>query len=168
MNALRTFALRAAITCIVVGGLCLLTGPVQAQGAPDSVEAIQAAERNRIRAHRELAQSKYAVEEAQCYQVFAVNQCLGRVRNARRDDLADLRRQELVLNSADAKRKAADQLLRADSKASPSAAQSQAAQLANAQAEQQERQRIFDEKAAQRRVPAASAPAAGSSEPIAR
>ncbi len=84
--------------------------------AADAGDALQSAERTRIQTEREITQTQFAAKEAQCYQFFAVNDCLSRVRNARRDILADLRRQELVLNSAEAKRKAADQLLRADSK----------------------------------------------------
>ncbi len=129
-----------------------------APNSADAADALQLAERGRIQAEREMTQIQFAAKEAQCYQTFAVNDCLSRVRHARRDILADLRRQDLVLNSAEAKRKAADQLLRADGKASAVSAQTQAAQLANAQAEQQERQRVFDEKAAQRRALPGSAP----------
>ena len=129
-----------------------------APNAADAAEALQLAERGRIQAEREMTQTLFATQEAQCYQTFAVNDCLSRVRHARRDILADLRRQDLVLTSAEAKRKAANQLLRADGKASAASAQTQAAQLANAQAEQQERQRVFDEKALQRRVLPGGAP----------
>ena len=165
MKVFLNFASNISATWVVMCGLALLALPLFAQVAPEPFEALQAAERNRIQAQRVLAQTRFSAVEAQCYQVFAVNNCLSQVRNARRDILADLRRQELVLNSADAKRKAADQLLRADSKNSVTSVQTQAAQLANAQAEQQERQRIFDEKAAQRRLPAASAPIGGASGP---
>jgi colicin import membrane protein len=51
-----------------------------------------------------------------CYQRFAVNDCLLDSRRARREVMADLRRQEVSLNDAQRKRRAAEQLLRSDEK----------------------------------------------------
>jgi hypothetical protein len=77
-----------------------------------------ALERERIRQVRLVEQARFATEEAQCYRRFAVNDCLQEVRRARRDVLEDLRRQEMSINDAQRKRRAAEQLIRADEKMS--------------------------------------------------
>ena len=77
----------------------------------------EALEHQRIRQARAEAMSQFAARDVVCYQKFAVNGCLADVRTERRGLLADLRRQEISLNDAQRKRRAADQLLRADEKA---------------------------------------------------
>lgn len=89
--------------------------PATQPGVPEEPEA---RERARIRAARASEQERSAELERACYARFAVNDCLIEVRRARRDVLADLRRQELSLNDAQRKRRAAEQLLRSDNKAS--------------------------------------------------
>lgn len=74
------------------------------------------AQRHRIAQLRETYQADLRAKEAACYQRFAVNDCLLEQRRISRDLLADLRRQEVVLNDAQRKRRAARQLLRADEK----------------------------------------------------
>jgi colicin import membrane protein len=97
----------------------LLTAGALAQEAPTpTLQQAWALERERIRQVRLVEQARFATEEAQCYQRFAVNDCLQEVRRARRDVLADLRRQEMSINDAQRKRRAAEQLIRADEKMS--------------------------------------------------
>ena len=84
---------------------------------PDTVAMREAAEHARIRKERDEAQASFKAQDMQCYQRFAVNDCLGEVRAQRRVLLAELRRQEISLNDAQRKRRAAEQLLRADDKA---------------------------------------------------
>jgi colicin import membrane protein len=99
--------------------MVLLAAGALAQEAPTpTLQQAEALERERIRQFRVVEQARFAAEEAQCYQRFAVNDCLQDVRRARRDVLADLRRQELSINDAQRKRRAAEQLLRADEKVS--------------------------------------------------
>ena len=59
----------------------------------------QAAERERVRieAERRQALERYGQEEADCYQRFAVNDCLSEMRKRRRVTLEELRRQEIIL-----------------------------------------------------------------------
>ena len=98
--------------------LAAVCGLVLAQPVvPDTVVAREAAEHARIRTEREDAQTRFLAQDVQCYQRFAVNDCLGEVRTQRRAVLADLRRQEISLNDTQRKRRAAEQLLRADDKA---------------------------------------------------
>lgn len=73
-------------------------------------------ERARIQADRAQAQTRFAREEAACYQKFAVNDCINEARVRRREILADLRRQELSLAEADRKRAGADQIRRIEDK----------------------------------------------------
>ncbi len=114
-------------------------------------------ERSRIQAERAQLEERFAGDEAQCYQKFAVTDCLNRARTARREAIADLRRQELSLNAADAKRRGAEQLTRLEEKSSPQAIADDAARRAQALDEQKERQRAFDEKTAERTEAANSA-----------
>lgn len=87
---------------------------VNAQNSGSSVEQEFEAQQARIQIERRKVQSVHEVYESQCYQRFAVNDCLRVARNERRDLLADLRRQELSLNSAEAKRKGANTIRRLD------------------------------------------------------
>ena len=104
--------------CIFFAALLVLSCCAWAQGEPEAtVAAREAAEHLRIREARAAAVSRFAAQDAQCYQRFAVNDCLADVRVQRRELLADLRRQEISLNDSQRKRRAADQLLRADGKA---------------------------------------------------
>lgn len=97
--------------------LCATGVAAQVGGAP-TIQQDEARERDRIAQTRAAAQASFAAQEAQCYQLFAVSDCLIKVRRERRDLLADLRRQELSLNDARRKRRAAQQLLQSDEKAS--------------------------------------------------
>lgn len=97
-------------------GILLVAGAWAQEVSAPTLQQAEALERERIRQFRVAEQARFATEEAQCYQRFAVNDCLQDVRRARRDVLADLRRQEMSINEAQRKRRAAEQLLRADEK----------------------------------------------------
>ena len=102
--------------------LCLLLLAPGARGQSDAqIEEAHvvrdAVEYERIRQARAGEQVKVAALEAACYQRFAVNDCLIKVRAQRREVLADLRRQEISLNDALRKRRGAEQLLRSDARA---------------------------------------------------
>lgn len=112
-------------------------------------------ERIRIQQERDALDLNFQSEEVACYQRFAVTDCMIRIRAVRREAVADLRRQEISLNSTEAKRKAAEQIARIEEKSSLQAVADEAARVAEAQAAQVERQRVFDEKAAARVVTAA-------------
>jgi len=101
---------------LLLAGHCA-SAAAQAQPTPQPMAVAEAFEHERIRQERAAALAEFTARDAQCYQRFAVNDCLADVRKLRRDVLADLRRQELSLNDAQRKRRAADQLLRSDEKA---------------------------------------------------
>lgn len=67
-------------------------------------------ERARIRAARAQQEAHYQSEEAACYARFAVTDCLHEVRARRRAALADMRRQERLLNEIERKRRAQEKM----------------------------------------------------------
>ncbi len=119
-------------------------------GSPGANEAFWAAERSRLNEERVRIQSIYEDDSALCYKKFAVNDCLKEARNVRRDLLADLRRQEVSMNAAQARLKGAERISAAEEKASLDAQKKRAQQQEQAHAEQQERQRSAEERAAAR------------------
>lgn len=109
-----------------------------------------ALERARIQGDRDRLEERFAKAQAACYLKFAVNDCLGDARLIRREAVADLRRQEISLNAAEAKRRGAQQLSRIEEKSSPEAELEAANRRAAALQAQQARQADADEKAAAR------------------
>ncbi len=98
--------------------LALVAPALLGQPAPlDTIAQREAVERERIRQTRAAEQSQFTAQEVECYRRFAVNDCLADVRSRRREVLGDLRRQEISLNDAQRKRRAAEQLLRSDERA---------------------------------------------------
>jgi colicin import membrane protein len=69
-----------------------------------------AAERARIGAERAAADARLKEEEAACYKKFAVNDCVNEAKARRRAVTADLRRQELMLNDAERKRRGSERI----------------------------------------------------------
>ena len=92
-----------------------------AQPGPVPGNATEQAERVRIEESRLQEAQSFARAEAGCYATFAVTDCLIAARARRRVALAELRRQENVLNDAERRRKAADQVLRIEKRAGASA-----------------------------------------------
>lgn len=89
------------IAILLAAGLAL---PAAAQQPDD------AAERQRITAERARIEAEFEQDHKACYQKFAVNDCISDARAKRREQMADLRRQELVLNDAERRRRAAERL----------------------------------------------------------
>jgi colicin import membrane protein len=92
-----------------------MNGLVSAQTDASAVSV--AAERSRIVAERARLETGYLLEDAACYRRFAVNNCLEEVNSRRRETTGDLRRQEVLLNEQERKRKGAEQLRRTEEKA---------------------------------------------------
>ena len=79
--------------CLWLAGACL--AQVSPGAAPDDEAA-----RTRIARDRAEANARYAAQESQCYQKFAVNDCLDNARRLRRQSLGVLSREEMGLNEA--------------------------------------------------------------------
>lgn len=100
-------------------GLLLIIVPTFSQSTDASTIPTldSAGERRRIQLERAGEEAYYEKEEAACYARFAVTDCLGQVQVRRRAALDKLRRQEMVLNDAERKRKALARLARIKEKA---------------------------------------------------
>lgn len=94
--------LRGGWRCSLAGVLSL---PLVVWAAPVGVDAV--AERARIEQARAALEARFVVEQAQCQLRFAVNACLEDARVARRHAEGLLRDQELLLDEADRREKAA-------------------------------------------------------------
>jgi colicin import membrane protein len=113
-------------------------------------ERVNGSQRSRIHIERDEVKLVFEGAEALCYQRFAVNDCLRKARVVRREALADLRRQEVSLNAQEAKRKAAIQVSRIEEKSSLQSLNDELVRLEEAQLQMQERERLFNSKAADR------------------
>jgi len=78
--------------------------------AAQNQQAEEAAERARIASERTRIEAEFEQANKACYQKFAVNDCIADAKARRRELLAELRRQELVLNDADRRRRSAERL----------------------------------------------------------
>ena len=114
--------MKALLICLALAAGVL---PVLAQTEP-----AVAAERARIAAERSQADTRFAAQEKACYRKFAVNDCLQAARSQRREVLSDLRRQELSLNEAERKGRAAERVRSIDERNSAQQQEDSAAQRA--------------------------------------
>ena len=110
------------------------------------------AERFRIGADRARLEATFAFEHTTCYKRFLVNKCLDEVKLVRREALADLRRQEIVLNDQERKAKAAEQLQKIEDKLSPEKLQQEADKRAQAVKDFEDRMAREKQKNADREV----------------
>jgi colicin import membrane protein len=95
MNRLPAFLLLAL--------LCPLSF-AQVASSGNAVSNVSA-ERARIQSDRDVGESRFSQQEAECYARFAVTDCLHEVRLLRRHLLDDLRRQTVVLNDTERRKK---------------------------------------------------------------
>lgn len=115
---------RACLAVVVLfnlGGSVLQAQPVPAQATDWQVQRQQLAEQ---RAHQE---ELFQSAQTQCYQRFAVNDCLRAARAQRRAALEELRRQEVILNDLDRQAQAQATLERIGQKLSAESDQPQRA-----------------------------------------
>jgi colicin import membrane protein len=122
------------------------------QASPENIDA----ERAKISAERVRLEAGFLTEDAACYEKFAINSCLGKVNSRRREAMASLRRQEILLNDEERKIRGAQGLRRIEEKSSPENLQEAADRRARAAEDYQSR--LEREKIKQQER--ASAPAA--------
>jgi len=94
---------------------CLSLGAAMAQ-SPAQEKAANALERSKVAAERARLEAGFQAEEAACKSRFAVNACLQEIRTRRSEAMADLRRQDILINEADRKARAADQIQKTEDK----------------------------------------------------
>jgi colicin import membrane protein len=98
---------------LVIAALTVTAAGLRAQTSADAAfRDYLERQRARIAIERADAEARHTDAERGCYRRFAVNDCLNEIRAARRSVLADLRRQEILLNSEERKRKAGEALQR--------------------------------------------------------
>jgi colicin import membrane protein len=127
---------------LACAAVLLLAFPALAQDA--------GAERERIRSERTAAELRFAAAQRECRARFAVNDCLEKVRREHAAVDADLRRQELVLNEAERRRRSAERQQAIDERNSPASRQQAEERRQRALQDRQDRERRAAEKAAGR------------------
>lgn len=133
----------------ILAGL-IFCGAANGQNTPQNGPMKAEVELARIRSQQAEIEATYAADERGCYQKFAVYDCIGQARVTRREALADLRRQELAINAAEAKRRGAEQLSKTEERATPQAMREAEQRLLEAQTNQQEHLKSIDERSAER------------------
>jgi len=135
--------------------LLLLLGLSLPGLAADQSQA-DTAERARIASERSRIEAAFQAEQKACYSKFGVSGCIEDAKARRSAQLGDLRRQEISLNDAQRKARAADRVKELERKRADEARkQSEAAATGAARTEA--RARRADEKAAKARQRAAKA-----------
>jgi colicin import membrane protein len=132
---MKKFAFACFIATLGVLASAQPAGEAPAPAAPRSIDA----ERGRIGADRARLEAGFLAEDAECYKKFAVNSCLGKVNERRREAMADLRRQELLLNDEERRIRGAEQIRKTEEKASPENQQEAADRRAKAVSDYQSR-----------------------------
>ena len=117
---------------------CLSLGAAMAQ-SPDQEKAKNSLERSKIAAERARLEAGFLAEETVCKSRFAVNACLQEIRSRRNEAMADLRRQDLLINESDRKARAADQIQKTEEKSNLERQQQRAEQEKKAQQETERR-----------------------------
>jgi colicin import membrane protein len=106
----------------------LAAGPAMTQPAAETPAAGLGTEQARIAAERARLEAGFKAEENACYSRFLVNACLNEIRPRRAEAMAELRRQEIVLDDAERKGKGADQIQKIEDKQSAERQQQRADQ----------------------------------------
>lgn len=96
-------------------------------------------ERARISTERGSLEARFLGEDAACYKKFAVNNCLNRVNTRRREAMAGLRRQEILLNDEERRSRGEAQIRKLEEKSLPEKQQDAAANRAKAMDDYQSR-----------------------------
>ncbi|MFM2209217.1 MAG: hypothetical protein RIQ96_860 [Pseudomonadota bacterium] len=124
-------ATRIATGLLALAGMGLC-GPAFAAGEATAAEGLQAA-RERIAQQRDEASRALERQRADCHQQFAVTDCIRRAEAAHRQQLGDLRRQEVALNRAERQAEAAAHQKRLDERAAAQAERASKASAAQSQ-----------------------------------
>ena len=104
------------------------------------------AQRLAIATKRQQFESGFAAEDSVCYQRFAVNRCLRDVDARRTTSMADLQRQDMLLNDQEHKRRGADQIRRIEEKQSAASQQQFAERRAKVFSDYESRTKSADQR----------------------
>ncbi len=126
------------------------------QACAQGVAAPSQDERTRIEAQRQRELTRHAQEEQACAGKFLVNDCLAAIRKRHRETLAELQRQEVLLNDAERARKATQQREITRGKQTGPAASSPVSAASKDPAVEDRRRKAMDKSAAQEQRAAAT------------
>ena len=135
-----------AACLVLLGANALAQTPL----APDVLvprQSIEAA-RSRIVSERAALEASFTAEHSACYSKFAVNYCLREVTGRRREAMAELRRQEILLNDEERKIRGEQEIQRIEEKTSPAKLEDASQRRAAALEESAARLQKSKEKAA--------------------
>ena len=118
---------------------CGLSLGVAIAQSPAQEKTNNALERSKIASERARLEAGFQAEETACKSRFAVNACLQEIRPRRNEAMADLRRQDLLINESDRKARAADQIQKTEEKSNLERQQQRAEQEKKAQQETERR-----------------------------
>jgi len=127
--------------------------------SPAQEKAANALERSKVAAERARLEAGFQAEEAACKSRFSVNACLQEIRPRRNEAMADLRRQDLLINEADRKARAADQVQKTEDKSNLERKQQRAEKEKKAQQETDRRSERHDQRGQSQAKSAAEASA---------
>lgn len=116
MRRLRRTAVLAGLLAWACVAGAQVAPPPNSPARPQGQDPQVAVERARIAAERTRINALFEKEEKACHQRFAVNDCLNRNLAWQRTALADLRRQEVLLNDDERRRRAAERIDQLDEK----------------------------------------------------
>jgi hypothetical protein len=136
----------------------LSLGAAMAQ-SPAQEKDNNALERSKIAAERARLEAGFQAEETACKSRFVVNACLHEIRSRRNEAMADLRRQDLLINESDRKARGADQIQKTEEKSNLERQQQRAEQEKKAQQETQRRSERNDQRGQSQAKSAADASA---------
>ena len=144
------------MTCLhvrlLIPMLCCLPLLAVAQSTDLPAEALVAkplqvdAQRVAINAKRRQLKAGFAAEDALCYERFAVNNCLQKVNVKRQVSMADLRRQDVLLNDQERKRHGAQEISRIEAKQSNASRQEPIDRRAKVVSEYQSRMQTVEQR----------------------
>lgn len=104
LDACAAVFARAFRKPLAMAAFCALLAPAASIGAPPD----QTAERERIRQERAQAESLFKEREKECLKGFVVTPCTDKAQRQRRQSLAELKRQENLLDEQLRRQRAAD------------------------------------------------------------
>lgn len=113
---MKAWVLMILALSVAQGALCQALAQTQEKAVAPSAPTAQQ-QRTQIQQLKADQETRFATEEAACQTRFAVTGCVTDVRRRRREVMADLNRQEGLLNSQERRAKGGDQLIRLEEKA---------------------------------------------------
>ena len=132
------------LCCMSLGAIAQVTDAFEASlGAQQQLENTH---RLVIDVKRQQLQSGFVAEDVMCYKRFAVNNCLHEINARRTASLADLRRQDILLNDQERKRRGFEEIRHIETKQTDANQQELTEKRAQIVSEYEARAQVFDQR----------------------